>query len=304
MRSQKIRETSCRETFGALVTVAVTQRYAARGVAGNPPPLALPCVVHTRYCGSAGNSIDVLLTWVLWGISRMTAALATSTPPVASQPLPHPECIAFAVRAAAEGIPVGAIARTLRMPFDRVLLYLQRAKKLGALIELPKSDWPANQSVSERSRSVAPLAAVVKGPALGPVSGIAALAADEQEFLCRNAFKLTILEAGFLVVLLRCLFAEKEKLHAVIETQRHTRSVRPDRTEPTDPKMVDVMICKLRKKMGAYDPRFIVMTSWGKGYYLTRDVKDIIFQTLETQHAGNPVTSAQLVVEADAAATA
>ena len=51
---------------------------------------------------------------------------------VASAPYPT-ECIAFAVRAAAEGVPVGVIARAIGQPYDRVLAYLQRAKAPDSL---------------------------------------------------------------------------------------------------------------------------------------------------------------------------
>jgi hypothetical protein len=100
------------------------------------------------------------------------------------------------------------------------------------------------------------------------------------EFLCRHILHLTNLEAGFLGVLLRTLFAEKDKLHAVIESQRAARPLRPlNSSEVTDPKMVDVMICKLRKKLTPHG--IVVRTSWGKGYFLDQTVKDAIYRMLD-----------------------
>jgi len=179
---------------------------------------------------------------------------------VASAPYPT-ECIAFAVRAAAEGVPVGVIARAIGQPYDRVLAYLQRAKALGAITDIPRADWPNDHMPRERPKTPMPV--------------------EEVEFLCRRTFHLTNLEAGFLVVLLRCLFAEKEKLHAVIELQRNTRHLRPDKQEITDPKMVDVMICKLRKKLAACNPDLTVSTSWGKGYFLEPQVKDLLHRLID-----------------------
>jgi hypothetical protein len=45
--------------------------------------------------------------------------------------------------------------------------------------------------------------------------------------------------------------------------------------------MVDVMICKLRKKMNLIDLSFIIRTSWGKGYFLDQSVKDGIYRMLD-----------------------
>jgi len=174
--------------------------------------------------------------------------------------------VAVAVRAAAEGVPVGVIARALALPYDRILGFLHRAKTLGAITEIPVADWPPDKSNT------------TPNPRTRPVSQVST---TDLEFLCRQKFRLTNLEAGFLVVLLRCLFAEKEKLHAVIELQRNARPLRPERSqEVTDPKMVDVMICKLRRKLAVCDPGLVVQTSWGKGYFLEAAVKEIIFQQL------------------------
>lgn len=190
-----------------------------------------------------------------------------------------PEFIAIAVRAAAEGVPVGAIARAMKLPYDKVLTYLQRAKKLGAINEIPKPDWPANQPVGERRPTAYGQRA---GASASPTESRSVhLPHEDVEFLSRHVFRLTNLEAGFLVVLLRTLFAEKEKLHAVIELQRSARPLRPLQEGATDPKMVDVMICKLRKKMGLIDPSFIIRTSWGKGYFLDQYVKDAIYRMLD-----------------------
>jgi hypothetical protein len=199
-------------------------------------------------------------------------------PPLAAT---HPDIVGCVVRSAAEGVPVAAIARATRIPYDKVLHYLQRARKLGAISEIPKPDWPPAQNGNERRPATTRLPdPVVSSASLKPP--------EETEFLCRHIFHLTNLEAGFLVVLLRHLFAEKDKLHAVIELQRSHRPLRPLQSEVTDPKMVDVMICKLRKKMNAVDPVFIVRTSWGKGYFLDQSVKDGIYRMLDVGVADFP----------------
>jgi hypothetical protein len=189
------------------------------------------------------------------------------------------EIIGCVVRAGAEGVPINAIARAMELPYDKVLLYLQRARKLGAISELSRPDWPATTTTTTRA------------PAVAQTVDTSHRSPRDTEFLCRHVFRLTNLEAGFLVVLLRSLFAEKEKLHAVIEQQRAARPLRPLQQEVTDPKMVDVMICKLRKKLSGVSAPFLIRTSWGKGYFLDQSVKDGIYRMLDVgvadlAHAG------------------
>jgi len=226
---------------------------------------------------------------------------------------PPTEFIAIAVRAAAEGVPVAAIARTLRLPYDRVLHYLTRAKRLGAITEVPRPDWPPAQSPADRSP--APALPLPRPRNTATVTVASTLPSQDVEFLCRHTFRLTNLEAGFLAVLLKCLFADKEKLHAVIESQRATRAIRPAQEEVTDVKMVDVMICKLRKKMTlhAHSNELAVpvqiRTSWGKGYFLDPGVKDMVYQMLDagmgsSAHGARPARPALPVVPSGGRAAA
>jgi hypothetical protein len=169
--------------------------------------------------------------------------------------------IAPIVRAALEGVPIRAIARIFCLDYTRIVLTLTRAIERGELIKLPRPDW-------DRSGQAQMYASA------------AMLQPNELEFTCRQTFKLTSLEAAFLVMLLRSMFAEKEKLHAVVERQRYQRPLRPLEPEVTDPKMVDVMICKLRRKLKNHDPALVVKTSWGKGYYLETATKALILKCL------------------------
>lgn len=182
--------------------------------------------------------------------------------------LPH---VTLATRAANEGVPIAAIARIVQQPFDVVAAALREAQARGVIGEVPRADWPPQAKWSERLPSV-------------PRSANA----EDVEFACRKAFKLTNLEAGFMMVLLRCDCADKEKLHNVIESQRRSRQNLPDSSELTDPKMVDVMICKLRKKLRDVSAEFIINTSWGKGYYFEPAVKQKIFALIGGPYACGP----------------
>jgi|HubBroStandDraft_2_1064218.scaffolds.fasta_scaffold295993_2 hypothetical protein len=179
--------------------------------------------------------------------------------------LPHTR---IAARAANEGIPVAAIARIVEHPYEEVVDTLKEAHARGEIGEMPKPDWPPAAPWSARLPSV-------------PRSANH----EDVEFQCRRAFKLTNLEAGFMMVLLRCECADKDKLHNVIESQRRSRQNLPDSSELTDPKMVDVMICKLRKKLKDLDPKFMISTSWGKGYYFEAAVKQQIFALIGGPYA-------------------
>lgn len=177
----------------------------------------------------------------------------------------------IAVRAANEGIPTASIARIIEQPFDAVCELLTDALGRGLIGQMPKSDWPPALGWSERLPTV-------------PRSANA----DDVEFQCRKRFKLTNLEAGFMMVLLRYECADKERLHNVIETQRYERASQPGTMELTDPKMVDVMICKLRKKLRDRDFPDCIQTSWGKGYYIEPTVKQQIFALIGGQYACGP----------------
>ncbi len=162
------------------------------------------------------------------------------------------------IAAANEGIPVLAIARMTSTPAEHIFEHLRDAKATGAIIEVPRADWPPGSRLIDRRPSVA-------------------LPSDEDlQFSCKKTFKLTTLEAGFLTVLLRHKQVEKTRLHNIVEQQRMTRASQPSEMEATDPKMVDVMICKLRKKLKAVDPVLKIETIWGGGYYIKNAMKPLI----------------------------
>jgi hypothetical protein len=166
-------------------------------------------------------------------------------------PLPKEPAL-IAVRLALEGVPVAAIARALLFPSGDVRETLQYHLDIGSIVEMPASDWAPTARRADRLPAF--LAAVPEAIQLNSI---------------QRLLKLTRLEAGFLLVLLRRDEAYKETLHYVIETQRALRRSRLNNSEPTDPKMTDVVICKLRKKL---DPLGIkILTLWGRGYYLSED---------------------------------
>jgi hypothetical protein len=183
--------------------------------------------------------------------------------------------IPIVVGAANEGIPVAAIGRSCKMPFSNIMTALRDAKARGDVVDIPNADWPPSAKRHDRLPAVAP-----------------SRQDDDYAFLCRQLFRLTPLEAAFLVTLLKHDRVEKTRLHNVVEQYRITRSTQPCARDATDPKMVDVMICKLRKKLKTIDARFLISTIWGGGYHVTPEAKAAITEWINDQQSPRPADGA------------
>jgi len=168
----------------------------------------------------------------------------------------------ISARLAVEGVPISAIARAVGLPSADVRETLEHHLDIGTITEMPVADWPPTARRADRLPSF-----MAKEPE------------KIQLFSCQRALGLTRLEAGFILVLLKREEADKDTLHYVIETQRAMRRTRPDKQEEVDPKMVDVIICKLRKKMKPLGIN--ILTLWGHGYYLEEAGRDKIENLLD-----------------------
>lgn len=179
------------------------------------------------------------------------------TVPVAPEPATVFASV-VAVRLADEGIPVRAIARAVHLPSDEVYETLRVAIQQGIIVAMPKDDWPPGTIRSHRS--------VFNGTAL-----------EEELALkgaCARFFKASPLEAAMLATMLKRDQVTKSQLHAVVENNRPG-----DRSkDATDPKMVDVMICKLRKKLKPHD--ILIETMWGTGYLIPPRMRELAIDLL------------------------
>lgn len=176
-----------------------------------------------------------------------------------------PAFVPVAARAAVEGIPIAAIGRILAQPFEVVVNALKYQLSVGNIVELPRPDWPPTAKREDR------------------VPTVHRKRTDaDVDFACRRLFKLTPLEAGFLTTLIKVERCDKSTLHQVIEAKRFNRQQPPDNRDTTDPKMVDVIICKLRKKLKDLDQAWAaaINTIWGGGYYIEQNVKATILARL------------------------
>jgi hypothetical protein len=163
-------------------------------------------------------------------------------------------------RFANEGIPVAVLARGLDAPSDVIRETIQAAIDCGKVTEMPRDDWPPTARRADHLPSQ--------------------LAKEQDDHLltaCMRAFAVTKLQASFMLVLLKREEADKDTLHHVIESQRAIRRNQPDNPECTDPKMVDVVICNLRKRLRPYwvTGHETIKTLWGHGYYMEKADRDI-----------------------------
>lgn len=135
------------------------------------------------------------------------------------------------IRAADEGVPIGAIKRIFKMVVETMDIreLLHSAVTAGRLIAMPREDWPPAISRDDRFPTV-------------PKHDFGIDDADLVLKLAKK-FHTTKLESRILVVVLRRGHASREQLHDVVESNRGNPA------ETTQEKIVDVVVCKLRKKL-------------------------------------------------------
>ena len=188
-------------------------------------------------------------------------ALATIEPPVTESPAPSP-LFNVAIQLADEGIPVRAIARATKIPSSDVYEILRDALLCGALLEMPKDDWPVGSSRAQRFA----------------LAGSVLENEEALQLACGRCFRTTRLEAAILAVLLKRTEVTKKQLHLVIEQSRPSEN-----RDATDPKMVDVMIHHVRKKLRPLGLE--IKTVWGLGYLLPTADRDKAIAMLTTNVA-------------------
>lgn len=172
------------------------------------------------------------------------------------------EQAAIATGLALEGVPLCAMSRAFGRTTSDIREVLEGAVGSGSILEIPPYDWPPGTSRIRRLPTF-----LTKR--------------DPEDFLMavRDIFKLTALEANFVRVLVTNHRADKAKLHAVAQQLRSLRSSKPDNYDDTDPKMVDVVICHLRKKLGK--DGITIRTLWGSGYFLEEEQRKLVFAKVD-----------------------
>lgn len=152
-----------------------------------------------------------------------------------------------AIRAADEGVPIGAIKRIFKPDYDFLREVLHDAVDEGRLIQLPAEDWPPRGSSTSRE----------------PTTSIHDLGGDDQELFVRMARTIhtTQLESRVLLAILRRGHAHREQIYASVQKGH----VNPD--DAPEMKIIDVVVCKLRKKLKPMGVN--IRTLHAVGYELT-----------------------------------
>lgn len=177
---------------------------------------------------------------------------------VEQDPAFQPLLQAVAIRLADEGIPVRAIARSIRMPSEDLYEMLRDAIDAGKIVELPKDDWPVGSQRGQR--------AAIAGTILENDETLA--------FACSRFFKSTRQQSAVLAVMLKRNEITKSQIHQILEQNRPTEG-----REATDPKLVDVVICHLRKKLKPHN--IVIETIWGTGYLIPPKGRELAVRLLE-----------------------
>jgi len=186
-------------------------------------------------------------------------AIVETEPEVETEQEVDPTLAAIAIRLADEGIPVRAIARGVRVPSEDVYELLDYALQEGKILELPKDDWPAGSNRAQR--------AIYTGTVM-----------ENEEILkslCVRMFKTTRQQSAVLTVLLKRTEVTKTQIHTVLQENRPLNS-----DKDTDPKMVDVVICNIRKKLRPFNIE--IETVWGTGYLISTRYRELAMRALET----------------------
>lgn len=169
----------------------------------------------------------------------------------------------IAVRLADEGVPVRAIVRALLLSYDEVVETLKGAAAQGTILSIPRDDWPPGTRRDERAPDTIPLE----------------FEDDHMTMLAMRRIKLSPAMARMFIALLRRPEMTKNALHLCC--QRDDAAERP---EPTDIKIVDVFVCKIRKLLPA---DIKIGTLWGRGYFIDAESKQRAYELLGVKNV-NP----------------
>lgn len=176
--------------------------------------------------------------------------MTTTTPPAP----PSDDKKARALNLADEGVPIKAIARSLHIATDDIQDWVEEAITDGKLLEMPQYDWPPHTRMQRTPQFVK------------------ALPEETRLFACMNLFKIPRTQAVLLLALLSRPYAPRDYLHAALQRNRKS-------DEETSVKMIDVVLCNLRRKLKHLDIQ--IETIWGVGYRLTETSRDAVNNALE-----------------------
>jgi hypothetical protein len=136
----------------------------------------------------------------------------------------------IAIRLAGEGIPIGAIARAVRIPSANLREELAAACGDGRLLALPKNDWPPGSACDQRALLLSRM-----------------LSFDREALVlaAKRSFTLTSTQADLLLRMLQAPIVRRDSASS---------------------NSLSVHVCGMRKLLAGFDIR--ICTLWGTGYTL------------------------------------
>lgn len=155
------------------------------------------------------------------------------------------------VRLADEGVPIGALSRTFKIPYDSAHGIVRQALEDGVIADMPQADWPAGSRL--RKPTTAPIRLTERPDLL---------------MRLKTEFGLTPAESRLLQCLMQARACTKPHLHAVVAPE-------------AEPKIIDVFVCKIRAKLRAFQVR--IDTIWGQGYAMTEESKRLVLARIGGQ---------------------
>lgn len=212
---------------------------------------------------------------LLWCVENIRTVVGTRGPAILTGEMVHlDELDNFIVRLADEGVPIGAISRVTKLQPPEFRPILRDALSDGRILEMPREDWPPLDRRNDRVQGVSADTAR-RTQARHKIN-------DDDTVLIglADTFKTTRLQSKMFLKLLRRGMCTKEMLHDTVEENRG----RPD--EPTDDKIVQVMICHLRKKLRHFAIK--ITTRHGVGYCVSVEDRQRVVEML-TRNVKCPV---------------
>lgn len=164
--------------------------------------------------------------------------------PIPDDIAPYIQCLAH------EGVPVRAMARAFKRHVEPIRDCIRFAIARGDITQMPRDDWPPTSNPKDRAPN-----------------GDRPMPTGELSAILGHIYKLTSKEADILTVLVRKPGPQTKE--AILNFVYGTGP-----GDVPEVKIVDVFICKVRKKLKKHG--IAVATIWGQGYTLENDDRAIV----------------------------
>lgn len=163
------------------------------------------------------------------------------------------------IRFAQQGVAIDTMAHALMVPVESVTRICQRAKEIGHIVGMPPEK---NETAADRKLALRTEVVNLREQLIDARDIIAELREPKREiaFDYERVAHFTRYELQMLVALATAASGmSKERLYNELYGARHLG-------EMPEPKIIDVFICKLRRKLLPFG--VTISTRWGHGYFM------------------------------------